>query len=89
MTSNLFPSLFVSVNSADHQKSDVYYALLDLRRLTTMMVGFMGEMNFGTAEDRNHDLEAAFSLAKIVSDQVHLVSVLAKPLDGPSGPEGD
>lgn len=81
MTSNLFPSLTVSINREEHEPSDLYYALLDLHQLTQTMVGFMSEMNFGHGESRNHDLDRAFSLAKIVSDQVHIMTVLASTLD--------
>lgn len=83
MTSNLFPSLTVEINKDELTLSDLHYGLRDLRHLTETMVNHMGEMNFGAGDSRNHDLDRAYALAKIVSDQVAMLAVLAEPLDRP------
>ena len=81
MSSNLFPSLSVTINEAELSPSDLHYALCDLHHLTETIVAHMGDMNFGAGEDRNHDLDRAYALAKIASDQVAMLAVLAEPLD--------
>ncbi|PWE57167.1 hypothetical protein DEM27_05865 [Metarhizobium album] len=89
MTSNLFPSLTVSINRERYEPSDLFYSLLDLHHLAKTMVGFMSEMDYGTSDNRNRDLDRAFALAKIVSDHVHLVTVMAATLDGGPGEVGN
>ena len=83
MTSNVFPSLSLSVNKEKFDPSDVFYALHELHHLTEALVAHMAEMDFGTGDDRNHALDRAYGLAKIVSDHVILCSKLAEPFDGP------
>lgn len=83
MSSNLFPSLSVAVDEEKLSISDLFYALHDLHHLTECMVFHMAEMDFGTGEERNHELDRAYALAKIVSGQVAMLAVLAEPLDRP------
>lgn len=83
MSSSLFPSLSVTINKAELSLSDLHYALHDLHHLTETMVDHMCEMDFGAGAGRNVALDRAYALAKIISDQVAMLAILAEPLDRP------